>query len=479
MKNASGGQESSPETGRTDDPAAPVAGSGRTGLAAKQHLLISGTFFFESCCCLAGLAGVAWFFPAPPAWSAGILPPRLDVFLCITALGLLWQHCLRLSGGYAPSLPRSPDDLLRRMVPRLLGSLLVWLLVLLWLGVDASGTLRLGLAAGGWGLIWYVLLLPRLRFVLLVWFVRRGLRERVLFLGDDAWIERVQQAYPLLVEPAVGIDAAGGISDPEALLRQLVRERIDRILCGDRADAGLVKHIAMIAAIAGVSACTVQWRGSDADAPEICELVSFPRTPGKLLWKEICDVIGALGVLLLCWPLLLVAALAVRLTSAGPILFRQERMGRRGRVFHMFKFRSMRLGADQDHAGLAAMEPGDILFKPERDPRVTPVGRILRRTSLDELPQLWNILVGDMSLVGPRPMPLYETAVLPPDVLLRRHAMKPGLTGLWQVSGRSNIRSLDERTELDLAYIDQWSPALDLVILLKTIPAVLTARGAQ
>jgi len=457
-----------------------VPGSGRTGLAAKQHLLISGIFLWETCGCLAGLATVAWFISPRPAWPPGALPPRLDVFLSTAALGLLWQHLHRLSGGYAPDLPHAPVELLRRMVPRLLGSLSVWSLVLVWLGVDAAAILSLAMAAGGWGLAWYLLLLPGMRSLLLAWFVRRGLRERILFLGDDAWIGRVQQAYPLLIELAGTIDADGGrISDPETFLRRMARRRVDRLLCAGGAASDLTKHVAMLAAIAGIPVETVRRRGSEAQDVETFELVPSPRTPGKLLLKEICDVVGAFAVLLVGWPLLLAAALAVRLTSAGPILFRQERMGRRGRVFRMFKFRSMRLGADRDHAGLAALEPGDILFKPERDPRVTPVGRVLRRTSIDELPQVWNILLGDMSLVGPRPMPLYETAVLPPDVLLRRHAMKPGLTGLWQVSGRSNIRSLDERTELDLAYIDQWSPALDIAILLKTVPAVLTARGAQ
>ena len=193
--------------------------------------------------------------------------------------------------------------------------------------------------------------------------------------------------------------------------------------------------------------------------------------------KRILDLaVAGLGLVALS-PLLAALALLVKLTSRGPVLFRQERAGLDGRLFLLLKFRSMREDAElrrREIAHLSEME-GPV-FKMRSDPRITWLGRILRRSSLDELPQLVNILRGDMSLVGPRPLPLDEAAHLPPR-LLRRHAVRPGLTGLWQVSGRNDL-PFPRMMELDLAYVERASFWLDLRILLKTIPAVFTGRGA-
>jgi len=191
------------------------------------------------------------------------------------------------------------------------------------------------------------------------------------------------------------------------------------------------------------------------------------------------DVALASVLLVLLSPLLLSIAVAILVsTPGGPVIFRQRRAGLHGRQFWMLKFRSMQIGADEIKATLADYNEMDgPAFKMSNDPRVTRFGRFLRKTSLDELPQLWNILRGDMSFVGPRPVPVEEVEQYEPWQR-RRLSMKPGLTCLWQVSGRNEL-TFDEWMRLDLEYIDNWSLWLDLKIAIKTIPAVLLGRGAK
>jgi exopolysaccharide biosynthesis polyprenyl glycosylphosphotransferase len=193
--------------------------------------------------------------------------------------------------------------------------------------------------------------------------------------------------------------------------------------------------------------------------------------------KRACDVlVAALGLLALA-PLLLAVALAVKLSSRGPVVFRQERIGLRGRPFTLLKFRTMVEGADHMLATLREQNEADgPLFKLRSDPRVTGVGRVLRRYSLDELPQLVNVLKGEMSLVGPRP-PLASEVELYEEWQLDRLEVRPGITGLWQVSGRSEL-SFEEYVRLDLFYVENWSIAYDLFILSKTIPLLVSAKGA-
>jgi lipopolysaccharide/colanic/teichoic acid biosynthesis glycosyltransferase len=170
-------------------------------------------------------------------------------------------------------------------------------------------------------------------------------------------------------------------------------------------------------------------------------------------------------------------ALAIKIDSPGPIFFRQDRVGLGGKLFKMYKFRSMRQGAEEELEDLRELDEIDgVTFKIREDPRRTRVGRFLRRTSLDELPQFWNILRGEMSLVGPRPN-IPEEVNRYMEWHKQRLQVLPGLTGLWQVSGR-NLLSFDETVLLDLYYIENWSFWLDCKILLRTIPAVLTGEGA-
>ena len=210
-------------------------------------------------------------------------------------------------------------------------------------------------------------------------------------------------------------------------------------------------------------------------------LLTFTNTPGApfpLFLKRLQDLSVAAVGLTLTAPLLPVIALAVKLSSRGPVLYSQERCGLNGRRFTLHKFRTMYQGADGRLDEVAHLnEVEGPAFKARRDPRVTPVGRILRRLSLDELPQLYNILKGDMSLVGPRP-PIPSEVSRYERWQRRRLSMKPGLTGLWQVSGRAGLDDFNRWIVLDLAYIDRWSLWLDFKILVKTIPAVLSTRGA-
>jgi exopolysaccharide biosynthesis polyprenyl glycosylphosphotransferase len=193
--------------------------------------------------------------------------------------------------------------------------------------------------------------------------------------------------------------------------------------------------------------------------------------------KRTFDLLVATLLLILLSPLLIVAALAVRLTSRGPVIYRSIRPGIGGVPFACFKFRTMYRDADELQADLEdANEAGGAIFKIRDDPRVTPVGRILRRFSLDELPQLANVLKGDMSLVGPRPLPQRDFDRLE-DWHRKRYLVLPGITGLWQVSGRSDL-DFDDLVRLDFLYLERWSVFLDLTILVKTIPAVFTRRGA-
>lgn len=206
--------------------------------------------------------------------------------------------------------------------------------------------------------------------------------------------------------------------------------------------------------------------------------VARPTAQKSLRWvKRTVDVLGSAFFLLLLSPVLGAAALAVKLDDGGPVLFRQRRVGLDGREFDCLKLRSMCVDAEARLAALAEDNEGaGVLFKMKEDPRITRVGKFIRRYSIDELPQLWNTLVGDMSLVGPRPALPSEVEQYDFDTR-RRLSVRPGLTGLWQVSGRSSL-SWEDTVRLDLYYVDNWSPVQDLIILLKTARAVVGSSGA-
>jgi exopolysaccharide biosynthesis polyprenyl glycosylphosphotransferase len=194
--------------------------------------------------------------------------------------------------------------------------------------------------------------------------------------------------------------------------------------------------------------------------------------------KRLLDVVGAGLLLTLALPALPIVALSIKLTSPGPVIFKQERAGFHGRRFRMYKFRTMVADAEHIRDRVAHLnQMSGPVFKASDDPRLTAVGRLLRKLSLDELPQLVNVLKGEMSLVGPRPLPLYEASLIK-GAQRRRLAMRPGITGPWQVAGRNTV-DFDEWMRLDLLYVDRWSLALDLRILARTIPVVLSGTGAS
>lgn len=220
------------------------------------------------------------------------------------------------------------------------------------------------------------------------------------------------------------------------------------------------------------------------DTDTLCDIPFFifrttPKFSWQILVKNIFDKIIGLVLGILSLPIILIAAILIKLTSKGPVFFKQTRCTVQGRKFTLYKLRTMYAGAEKMKEEL---EDENIMegpiFKLDKDPRITPVGRILRKTSMDELPQLWNVLKGDMSLIGPRP-PVPKEVKEYKGWQRRRLSMKPGISGLWQVSGRSGIKGFDKLTELDLKYIDAWSLWLDVKIFFKTIWVVLTMKGAK
>ncbi len=290
-------------------------------------------------------------------------------------------------------------------------------------------------------------------------------------------------------DPRSGIEAVGPVLCNFAELdRWLMHHAVDEVVVGLplKSRFGDVQQIVSVCGKAGIpmqystelfdSAVAKNQRTiSDGGHRMLVEMVHGDH---RVLLKNVLDRVLAAVALLALLPVLAVIAVAVRLSSPGPVLFVQQRYGLNKRRFGMIKFRSMVIDAEARQAALEHLnESGGPTFKIKGDPRITPVGAFLRRTSLDELPQLLNVLRGEMSIVGPRPLPIRDVERFAEPWLMRRFSVKPGITGLWQVSGRSNME-FDHAIQLDLRYIDQWSLLADLGILLRTVVAVFRARGA-
>lgn len=202
-------------------------------------------------------------------------------------------------------------------------------------------------------------------------------------------------------------------------------------------------------------------------------------SPGKLSLKRFVDIIGGIVGTVLSFPIILIVAIPLKIESPGPLIFKQQRVGKNGRIFNIYKLRSMYQDAEERKKALMEQNKMDgHMFKMDNDPRITKVGKFIRKTSIDELPQFWNVLKGDMSLVGTRP-PTVDEFEKYESHHKRRLSMKPGITGKWQVSGRSDIQDFEEVVKLDCEYIDEWSPFLDIQILFKTVGVVLTHKGAE
>jgi exopolysaccharide biosynthesis polyprenyl glycosylphosphotransferase len=324
-----------------------------------------------------------------------------------------------------------------------------------------------------------------------------GIRRRVVLAGSPASVARLRASL-LASRGGIGYDVAGWIGDgsvagltrlgaEEDLAAVLETVQPDELVLaeGDY-DEGAVLEVVdashrrgVRVGLAPTTTDLLVQRGEyvPGQAAPLFELRPPVLTGWDWALKRMFDYAVAIVVGLLGLPLWLLIAGAIRLDSRGPVMYRDERIGVGEREFGMLKFRTMVAGAAEQQAGLeAANEAEGALFKIRVDPRVTRVGRVLRRMSLDELPQLWNVLRGEMSLVGPRPLPLRDYRLLE-DWHKARYNVLPGMTGLWQISGRSGL-SFDDLVRLDFTYLENWSIWLDVTIIVKTIPAVLSRRGA-
>jgi exopolysaccharide biosynthesis polyprenyl glycosylphosphotransferase len=319
-------------------------------------------------------------------------------------------------------------------------------------------------------------------------------KRRFILIATGGEIERLRRALAGRTDPSVEIVAA--LSLGEAPLQQLAQKLHEHsangvIICARHTYFEQVENAIKTCELEGVEAWLVaDFFGTQVSRARFDELLGIPllvfRTTPETSWqgviKQLMDFFGALFLLLLLMviPVIPLIALAIKLTSSGPVLFRQQRSGLNGSPFTLYKFRTMVSNAEQFKHELEAMnEMSGPVFKVTNDPRVTPVGKFLRKYSLDELPQLFNVLRTEMSLVGPRPLPVDEVRRFEDLAHRRRLSVKPGLTCLWQISGRNQITDFKEWVRLDLEYIDNWSLWLDLKILARTIPAVLVGTGAK
>jgi exopolysaccharide biosynthesis polyprenyl glycosylphosphotransferase len=324
-----------------------------------------------------------------------------------------------------------------------------------------------------------------------------GYRRRSLLVGSGKHIEAVAHALAqgtrgpevvgyisLTPRPDNGMRSLGRIEDLPAVLD---RNRIDEVIIADpdfpqERAIELVDQCHRRGITVRVAPSTMEVLTHRAELVPGQSVPLFELQPPvfegiDFALKRLFDVVTASILLVLLTPLLVSIAIAVKATSRGPLLYRSRRPGIGGFPFNCLKFRTMRTDADQMQEDLEALnEASGALFKIRRDPRLTPVGRLLRRFSLDELPQLVNVLRGEMSLVGPRPLPQRDFDQLE-DWHRKRYLVLPGITGLWQVSGRAEL-DFDDLVRLDFLYLERWSVFLDLVIILKTVPAVLRGDGA-
>lgn len=451
------------------------------------------------------VAGLDLIFASLQASGADFLGSFLQLQLgsprYLVALGV----GLYVAGNYS-----SGDD--RRSAHRLLYGVFLAMLLEIWTVVWAGGvTSRVLVLVAAAGLVWLTLVLERTLVDRVVTAFSSGQQRgaRTIFVGP-AEMCREAAAYPALnvasafsnvgfldVREPASPDALGGVDDLARTLHDLQVETV--VVCGYLPNLQLqaLVNVALAAGchiltvpraieVAGVHP-TVIW----SHGVPLMEL-SAPALRGQQrLLKRVIDVVGSIAGLLLTAPAMLLAGLAIRLDSPGPIFFRQERVGVGGRRFLVWKFRTMThnapdtlhreyvtrmLGGDEEST-LHRDGNGQAMFKMVEDPRVTRVGRFLRKSSLDELPQFFNVLYGDMSLVGPRPPVPYEFDAYD-QWQYDRMQVRPGMTGLWQVSGRSKL-SYRQMCEMDLDYVRRWSIWMDLRILLRTVPVVLFMKDSQ
>jgi exopolysaccharide biosynthesis polyprenyl glycosylphosphotransferase len=426
-------------------------------------------------------------------WLNALPDYRLGLALLVSA----WVMILWLHGGYRPRARWSiRSD--ARLIARAMGLLAVATFAFLYLA-------QLPEVSRPYLLVLFAALLAAtvgVRVALRAVFGsarRRGYNRRnVLVLGTGPRAREL--ATKLENHAELGLNVIGFLGDeadelplrwrylgPIASLLEVIHDQVvDEVaICLFTEDWGLIESIATTCEAEGklvrlpvpmprLSIATAHVE--DLEGTPVLSLLSGPNAALALVLKRLLDVTAAAAGMIILAPLLGAIALAIAIRDGRPIFYRQERVGLQGRRFRIVKFRSMVANADGMLDALQSQnEINGHAFKMTADPRITRVGRFLRRSSLDELPQLWNVLVGEMSLVGPRPPLPREVAAY--DIWHRRRlSMKPGITGLWQVEGR-NLAEFDRWVQKDLEYIDRWSPWLDIQILLRTIPAAIRADG--
>jgi exopolysaccharide biosynthesis polyprenyl glycosylphosphotransferase len=434
----------------------------------------------------------------------GVFEPRGDVveYVSQAAAPLLvgWLAAVLALGGYAPEIFGAGTEEYRQLASA----------SLLWAGLVGIGCYLVSfpLSRGFFVLVFTIgtplLVLGRvvLRRSIHRARTRGHLRERVIIAGDGAHVDEL--AAVLRREPWMGYTVLGALTSP--LDKVETAAGIPVIADTGKAAQVIAETGAeVIVFVEGAFASSVEMRRAMWEleglpvrsivVPSLTDVsgerlkvrpiaglplvhLESPRALHASRWaKRAFDVVGASCLLVLTFPLTAVTALAVKLHDGGPVFFRQTRVGRDGRPFDCWKFRSMVVDAEGLKDGLEGDQAADnVLFKMAHDPRITRPGRWIRRFSLDEFPQLWNVVRGQMSLVGPRP-PLPSEVARYEDDMNRRLRVRPGMTGLWQVSGRSDL-SWEDTVRLDLYYVDNWSMVQDLVILARTLNAVLGSRGA-
>ena len=418
--------------------------------------------------------------------------PSLETFVWIfVVVGLFGPLLLEMQGFYQYPLEKTAARSLRQIAyaGAWLGLILGACVVFLKLGIPSRSAFLIFLVLAPVGLllreaVYRDIYLRRLR--------RGAQGEKVIFAGTpeamDQTLESLSPVQRLEVDVVerINLEEHG----PGTLVKAIHKHSVGRVVFafGAQVPASLQDCIAACET-EGVEA----WIGANYVRTSIARptydtlgptpmlvLKVTPELSWALLLKGVIDRVGALLGILFLAPLLVLIAAVIKLTSPGPVIFQQRRAGLHGKPFTMMKFRSMRAGAETERAALEARnEMSGPVFKIEEDPRITPFGRWLRKSSLDEFPQLFNVLMGHMSLVGPRPLPLYEVDNFELTAYRRRLSMKPGLTCLWQISGRSTLKDFKDWVKLDVQYIDNWSLGLDLKILLKTVPVVLLGIGAR
>ncbi|MGO1259110.1 MAG: sugar transferase [Brachybacterium sp.] len=475
----------------------------RRGSARRGELLVTGSLLLADAMVIAVACLIAFvirqnleFLDSAPGLSGTVVHNSV-------VIGTGWMLAIVVFGGVNPRLIASGAEIYRNVLTACVGAVGILGAILFLADIPLSRPFFVTLFLVGPPLLLLVRFAARravngarvrgrLRLQVLVVGSAGHVRGIVRTLARETWLGYdVVGAVTPMYEDAQAEQAGVPVLGDESRLLPLVRsEEPDVVLftAGSSASAEEFRRIAWeledqdvaVIVVPGVSEIS----GDRITMRPVAGLplvhMDLPRARNALKWtKRAFDIVASAALIMLLMPVFAVLALSVWWSDRGGVIFRQDRVGRSGTAFEFLKFRSMVIDAEARRAELEQLardKGNDVLFKMADDPRITRVGKVLRRYSLDELPQLWNVLRGDMSLVGPRPALPQEVTGYDEDAR-RRLAVRPGITGLWQVSGRSDL-SWEDTVRLDLFYVDNWSFTQDLLILGRTVRAVLASRGA-